>query len=155
ALRGDERNLDAREATLLRDFDQARHHAVLHAAAEGTAAQQECVYVEGVSLLAEDHDSGEAIAAEAIGDFHGEALLAGERLNLGFAAPAARGVHLVGPLGELCDAGDVTQLERRDANIELERSQELFEAGGGALGSSAPGALGVQLGPAAVFFRDA
>ena len=59
------------------------------------------------------------------------------------------------PLRELGDARHLRRLHGRDRDLQFERSQELFQAGGGALGANPFGPLRVQLRAAAVFLGNA
>ena len=127
---------------------------MFHAAAQRAATQQERVHDERRCRHAKDDRAGEAVAAEAIGDVDRQALL-GEALDFRRGAAYAGGIHLVGALRELRDAVHLRGLHGCDRDFELERREEIFEAGRGAGGAGALGALGVHFAAAAIFIGDA
>ena len=101
-----------------------------------------------------EHDTRQTVAAEAIGDVDRQALF-GQALDFRRGAADTGGIHLVGALRELGNAVHLRRLHRCDPDIEFERREEIFQAGGGALGACALRALDVHVAAAAVFLGDA
>ena len=101
---------------------------MLHAAAQRAATQQERVHDERRRRFAKNDRAGETVAAEAVGDVDRQALL-GEALDFRRGAADAGGIHLVGALRELRDAVHLRGLHRCDRDFELQRREEIFEAG--------------------------
>ena len=69
-LRRCKRQFHPLQPALPRDLAQPRQHAVLHAAPQHPAAQQERIHRQRRSLLAEDHGARQPVAAEAVRHIH-------------------------------------------------------------------------------------
>ena len=138
------------QTTCQGDAAQVRHHAMLHATAQGAAAQKESIHEQGFFRGGEHHYAGEPVIAEAIAHSDHVALQAAAR-DLRFGAADAGGIHLVGALGKLGDARQLVRTHGRDLYYKLERGQKFFQRAGGAAGAGAVCLLGVEFGAAPVF----
>src|SRR5436305_1420588 len=130
---GGEAQVDAGEATRERQHAQLGEHAVLDAAAEHPAAQQEALDVERRGGGGEEDGADQPIVAEAVAHRDHPALAvagAQEGGDLRLAAADRRRVELVGALGELRHPRPLRGLRRRHLYRKLQAGEELLERQG-------------------------
>jgi hypothetical protein len=104
--------------------------AMLHAAAEHAAAQEERVEAPLIGAALGDDEPDEPVVAEAIADANRAHLVPavpGHGLELGLVAADGREVELVGPERELRGALHVLGGERREVHLELQVLDEVVE----------------------------
>src|SRR5579862_887941 len=123
---GDVSQIDTTQSALFGYFAKSTQDSMLYASSKRSTAQQQSIHSEHICTFIQDHQSHDAVVAEAIANLYAQhgGTAAGQCTNLGFSASDRREIELVRSLCELCRPRPLTVFRHSYVDFHTERCDE-------------------------------